>query len=313
MQRSEEENRGPGGESRPEFQRRKVLIGLGVGAAVVATTGFGLWARRLWYDRHYAQPSFNSDQAVSYAAESPNGRLRAEILFEAAGGGAPRWRVQHRGRAVLEPGSLGLTLADGRQLGPGVRIIGQQLTRLDETLQPPYGVAAEYAGACNELAVQMMDAATGIIFDILVRAYDAGVALRYLIRYIPDSETLQLSGENTHFKLPPETRVYGSRDEGEYQVVSPAQLAPVPHPPLAPSSDTDPLADLPVTAALPDGLTAVLAESDRLHYPRLMLRASGDADTLVSHLMTPAEESFTVTAPFTTPWRVVLVGEKPGR
>lgn len=156
----------------------------------MATTGFGLWARRLWYDRHYAQPSFNSDQAVSYAAESPNGRLRAEILFEAAGGGAPRWRVQHRGRAVLEPGSLGLTLADGRQLGPGARIIGQQLTRLDETLQPPYGVASEYAGACNELAVQLMDAATGIIFDILVRAYDAGVALRYLIRYIPDSETL---------------------------------------------------------------------------------------------------------------------------
>jgi hypothetical protein len=50
-----------------------------------------------------------------------------------------------------------------------------------------------------------------------------------------------------------------------------------------------------------------------LHYPQLMLRANDDADTLVTHLIMPAEESFTVTAPFTTPWRVVLVREKTGR
>jgi alpha-glucosidase len=305
MAQSEDANPKSGGESRPMLNRRNVLIGLGVGTAFMAT-GLGIWARRQWFDKHYAQPSFNSSEAVSYAAQSPNGLVRAEILFDAAGGGAPRWRVQHRGRAVLEPGSLGLMLADGRQLGPGVRIIGQQLTELDEISPPLYGVTAKYTDACNEQAVQMMDAATGIIFDILVRAYDAGVALRYLIRYIPDSETLQLSGENTHFKLPLQTRVYASGGEGENQV--PAQLAPVAHP-LALSGGASHLADLPVTAALPNGLTAVLTESDRLHYPQLMLRANDDADTLVTHLIMPAEESFTVTAPFTTPWRVVLVDE----
>lgn len=282
IQRTEEEDRGPGGESRPVFQRRKMLMGLGVGAAIAAIS-VGVWARRQWFDKHYAQPTFNSSEAVSYTAQSPNSLLRAEILFEPVGGGAPQWRVQHRGRAVLETSSLGLTLADGRQLGPGVQIIGQQLTRLDESLPTPYGVPPEYAGVCNELAVQMMDAATGIIFDILVRAYDAAVALRYLIRYIPGSETVRLSGESTHFKLPPQTRVHAST------------------------------ADLPMMVAFPDGLTAVLTESERLsEYPPVMLRATGEANTLVSHLMKPAEESFTVTAPFNTPWRVVLIGAKLG-
>ncbi len=325
MKQSKKVSPASGGENRPMLKRRNLVLGLGAGAAL-AVTGLGVLARRQWFDRHYAQPSFNSNEAVSYAVSSPNGLLRAELLFDAAAGIAPRWRVQHRGRAVLEPGSLELMLADGRKLGPGARILGQQLIPLDQTWQPPYGITAQYPGACNELAVQLMDATTGIMFDILLRAYDAGVALRYLVRHVPDGDSLKLSGENTHFVLPRQSRLYASRDEGEYQIAPPAQLAPVPHPPLTPSSDNGPLADLPVTAALPDGLTVVLAESDRLHYPRLMLRPGSEADTLVSHLMrypgradgwsgpgeTPAEESFTITAPFATPWRVVLVGERPG-
>lgn len=180
-----------GGASRPLFQRRKVLIGLGVGAAAVATAGAGLWARRLWFDRHYLQPRFNTVEAASYAVSSPNGRWHAELLFDAAGGAAPRWRVNHAGRAVLEPESLGLTLSDGRKLGPGVQVIGQQSVQLHEHEPLGGGDAANLSGECSELAVQMLDAATGIIFDIIVRAYDTGVALSYLIRYIPDNESLQ--------------------------------------------------------------------------------------------------------------------------
>lgn len=167
------------------IQRRKLLLGLGVGAVAVATAGAGLWARRVWFDRQYLQPRFNSVQAARYSVSSPNERLHAELMFEAAGGAAPRWSVRHDDRAVLEPESLGLTLADARKLGPGAQIIGQQLTRLHED------VAAELSGECNELAVQMLDAATGIMFDVMVRAYDAGVALGYLVRYTPDDETLQ--------------------------------------------------------------------------------------------------------------------------
>lgn len=170
-----------GGASRPMLQRRNLLIGL----AVVATAGTGVWARRFWYERQYLQPRFNTAAAVSYSVASPDERLRAEVLFEAAGGAAPRWQVHHDDRAILEPESLGLTLADARKLGPGAQIIGQQLTRLHESLQLPL------SGECNELAVQMIDAATGIMFDIMVRAYDTGVAQSYLVRYIPDNEALQ--------------------------------------------------------------------------------------------------------------------------
>lgn len=307
-------------DERPVLKRRNVLVGLGASAAL--TAGLGIVGCR---PRH-AVHSADNEPPPRYVAESPNGLLRAEISLGARDGEQLHWRVQYRGRPVLDFGPLSLSLADGRKLGASAQITGHQVTRLNGTWQPPYGIAAEYQGECNELAIQILDTATDVTFDILLRAYDAGIALRYSIRQVPDGKPLLLAGEDTHFKFPAQTMLYASRDEGEYQRVSPAQLAPEPHPPLTPSSDPGPLADVPVTAVLPDGLVSVLTESDRVHYPRLMLRASQDASTLVSHLMkypgradgwsgpgeTPAEESFALTAPFTTPWRVLLVGEKPG-
>jgi hypothetical protein len=145
----------------------------------------GAWARRLWFNQHYLQPRFNSVEAVTYAVASPDERLHAELSFAAAGGAAPRWRVHHDNRDVVELESLALTLADSRKLGSGAQIIGQQLTRLHEN------VGSDLTGECNELAVQLLDGATGIMFDIMVRAYDAGVAQCYLLRYNPQDEALQ--------------------------------------------------------------------------------------------------------------------------
>src|SRR6185369_7620795 len=97
---------------------------------------------------------------------------------------------------------------------------------------------------------------------------------------------LVLAGELTEFRLPRGSVAYASRDEGEYQVAAPHAIAPVPDPELTTSCDPELLADLPVTVELPSGLTAVIAESDRLHYPRSMLRRAADgSDSLVTHLM----------------------------
>jgi alpha-glucosidase len=322
MKKSDEKGTS-GGAIPPTFNRRKLIVGVAGGATVVAA---GVWAPRAWHDRQHLPPEFNRIGPLTLGVQSPNGKLRAELLLDAVGGAAPRWRVEHQGKTVLEPSLVGLTLADGRKLGPGVRVIGYQTATLDETWAPPYGISARYAGTCQQLALQVMDVASGIMFDIVLRAYDSGIAIRYLVRFVPDQESIKLSTENTHFRFPSSTLLYASRDEGEYQLTSPAKLAPVPHPDLTPSSEVGFFADVPLTASLPNGLTVVVAESDRIHYPRLMLQATDEPDTLVSHLMrypgradgwsgpgeTPAEEAFSVATPFSTPWRVLIIGERPG-
>jgi alpha-glucosidase len=259
-------------------------------------------------------------------ARSPNAALIVRILLDENHDGALQWEILYSGKRVIEPSALGLALADGSVLGPRVRPLSSSKSAVDCSWNPPHGIRAHVPASCEELVVRLQDAASGIAFDCIARAYDAGATLRYRIRERPGVAELVLAGELTEFRLPRSSRVYASRDEGEYQVVAPHALAPTPHPDLTPSSDPEPLADLPVTVALRNGLTAVIAESDRLHYPRAMLLAASDGSAcLVTHLMrypgratgysgpgdTPPAPTFSVTMPFTTPWRVVMVEADP--
>lgn len=234
--------------------------------------------------------------------------------------------MNHALGQVLLPAPLGLALTDGRVLGSSARVLDYQKKQFVDSWTAPIGERGPRSEVCEELTVQLLDEPSGVRFDLVARAYDKGVALRYVIRDIPGGGTLTLAGEATCFKLPPGTQVYVSRDEGEYQRVAPGAVAPPAWPKLSADADQQSLADLPVTAELPGGLTVVIVESDRLHYPRLMLQSvAEDPDTLRTWLMrypgradgfyvtgeANAAPTFTVSAGFATPWRAIVIGTSP--
>lgn len=268
------------------------------------------------------------DSLARFNVRSPNGILRATIAIAAHGsGGAIVWEVSYGDRAVILPSVLGLVLSDGRCLGMGARVVGHRLLKHDDRWKPHYGIHSEYGGVYEELTVNLEDPMSGIGFDVIVRVYDAGVAIRYLLRQNPSGAEVVLAGEATTFKLPSDALTYASRDEGEYQVTTPAGLSPVPDPPLTSDSDAGPLADLPLGVRIDAHLRAVITESDRRRYPRMMLRTRpGEPDALVTHLMcypgradgwsgpgeTPAADTFALRTPFATPWRVLLVATTAG-
>lgn len=256
--------------------------------------------------------------AGRYSVPSPDRRLKLTLAF--GPNELPTWEVRRDDVPILLPATLGLRDADGHIIGSNARIKRIEYKSIDSAWDPPYGIAGTYRDRCEEIIVQLEDAPKGIAFDIIARSYDSGVALRYRIHDVPAGG---LSGEVTHFRFPPSTLVYASRDEGEVFVTAPVQMAPAAHPDLTESCDPEPLADIPVTARLASGYTLAISESDRLHYPRLALLAS-QRDTLVTHLMrfpgratgysgpgnTPPQNSFQIETPFATPWRVVMVAER---
>ena len=264
-------------------------------------------------------PALAKPAASGVEAVSPDGALRVRLAVGAKGA---TWSVRWRDRTILAPGGLGLVLADGRVLGARVRVLRTSSRKITGEWTPPFGIRDRYDQACQEARLDLLDPATGAAFSVLVRAYDHGCALRYVLNDAGKAERLTLSGEATRFQLPKDARLYASRDEGEYQVTTAAGLNPAPHPDLTGSSDRGPLADLPVTAML--GHAAVLiTESDRLHYPRAMLRSAPEsADGLAVHLMhyparatgysgpgdTPAEPTFQLAPGQATPWRTLIVG-----
>jgi len=250
---------------------------------------------------------------------SPDGRIRLELHL-ARPELPPRWSASFEGRTVLREGSLALRLQDGSLLGPNASLTGQSRASHRGVWTPPYGTAARYDESYEELTALFRDARRQVSFAVIIRVHDHGFALRYRIETAAKA-VIRLSAEETEFALPQGSKVWSSRDEGEYLKSSALRMDPVPDPPLTRSSDAGPMADLPLTVLTPDGLALSLAEADRFDYPRLAFRPGPAADCILSHLMrfpgratgwsgpgdTPPEMSFDVAVPFSTPWRVVAV------
>jgi alpha-glucosidase len=306
---------------RSDLSRRKLLGGMG-SIALAAGAGCHL-VRRGEPDSN--PRALNLTDPMPYEVRSPNGRLRIHVVVSAIDvRQAPTWEVRYDDDLIMLPSALGLRLASGRLLGPGARATGHRRASIDASWRPPYGFRGVYPDRCEELAMRLEDPISGIGFEIIARAYDEGVALRYFVGAIPGTKTLELAGETTHFRFEPDAQIYASRDEGEYSITSARDVAPEPHPELTASCDPGPLADIPLTALLPGGMALVITESDRLRYPRLMLRSAPGEAGLVTHLMrfpgratgysgpgeTVPQETFTVPLPFATPWRAVIVGTR---
>lgn len=291
--------------------RRTILASLGAAATGMATTIPLVRA---------AAPA----EAQRLTVSSPDGRTTLELLVPASRGDHPRWAARHGDAIMLEPSQMALVLADGRRLGPNAKFLGAEVVSIDDTWRPPYGIAASYDGKANQLDARFEDRKSGIRFSIRLLAHNDGIACRFVLLSAPQRK-VKLGGEQIEFRMPAGTRVWTSRDEGEYAISRPGQIAPVPHPELTASTDKGAFADTPVLAQTPSGLALLLSESDRLHYPRLMFAPGADEHTTVSRLMhfpgratgysgpgdTHAAPVFTVEAPFTTPWRIIMVANRP--
>ncbi|MET9759347.1 glycoside hydrolase family 97 catalytic domain-containing protein [Streptomyces sp. NPDC006372] len=276
--------------------RRVVLkgatVGAGLAAAGIATT-------------HPAHATGRRRQSVT-------ARMGGTSVTLALVDGELRWSARRGGRTVIGTSALGIRLGDGTVLGNDAQVVRSRHRTHRSTWTPVYGRNATVTDQYQEQRWDLRDRASGIRFGVQVRAYRTGVALRYLLLGRGDQGTATIADELTTFVFPHGTTVYSARDENAYEPVAPDSI-PVTG---TPTTDNGPLTDLPLTATLGDGLIACVCESARVDYPRLMLgSAAGAAGALSAFLMEhtargtgPVETATTVTTPFATPWRAVVIG-----
>lgn len=132
---------------------------------------------------------------------------------------------------------------------------------------------------------------------IQVRAYDEGIAFRYFLPEHPEGgEYLHITSEQTEFTMPEGTKAW----------FTPVAQAPYE---LLPLSGWPGECERPLTLELSNGLYACLAEAHMVNYSRTKFVLSEDKKNTVCCSMYGDVDEIT---PFYTPWRVVMVAEKPG-
>jgi len=234
--------------------------------------------------------------------ESPDGKVAVKFLLQT--GGVPAYSIAYGGKPVVLESRLGL-LPDFTN---GFEIKTVSRCSHNDSWSSIYGERKIIPDHYRELNVDLKQA-SGRLLRVTFRAYDEGAAFRYSF---PRQKTREfhLTGEQSEFRFPENTFGYEEHGtEGEYRRARTADIAP--------------WCERPLTIEYAGGFFACLGEADNENYPRMLLSPlPGVPGALVSALggttantawdTQPNNPSAKLAAGDSTPWRLFVVGEKPG-
>ena len=135
-------------------------------------------------------------QAVTVG--SPNGELKVNLYVDH---GVPTYTL-HRGAAcIVQPSRLGLQLADGT-LGTDMKEVSHATRTIDYTWVQPWGEDSLVRDNCNELTMHLREKnGAKRSLDVVVRVYDDGVGLRYVVPQQAALGDFELIDELTEVRL----------------------------------------------------------------------------------------------------------------
>lgn len=245
--------------------------------------GFGLAARA----------ADTAGNAVRIA--SPDGNV--VLQFSTAADGGLQYAVSYKGNPILSDSRLGFTLSSGPALETGFKVTKTSTTTHEETWTPVAGERSSIRDHYNQLVVDLEDSQPSPRkLRLTFRAYIEGATLCYTF---PEqaAKRFRIASELTEFRFTGDHRcwpVYSA--QGVYANV--------------PVSRVKPNCERPLVVEMPDGPLVAVGEARLVDFARMRLQPTKGLDhSLQAHLAGPA----TVSVPYTTPWRFVLIGESAGQ
>ena len=212
---------------------------------------------------------------------SPDGQLIFEIHDQPPG--ELTYEIKYRGQSVILPSQLGITNWE-RNLD----IESIEETSVNTSWKPLYGERSDVKDHYLQKTFIIKSGNRNDRLHIIVRAYNEGVAFRY--RYAGNNY-LRITSETTSFCVPPNTFCWF------------APYAQAFHHKL-PVKDWNGEAERPLTLQLENGLWAALCEAEMVNYSRTKFFVNKDEENIIRCRMYDAVEEI---APFSTPWRLVMV------
>lgn len=247
-----------------------------------------------------------AQDAGTSRVESPNGQLAVKLTAQSG----LHYIVEFHGKRVFEESALGLKLEGQKPLGPGMHQVHTETGHADQTYAIPVGKTSNVRDHYNSERADYEDT-DGRKVSVEVRVYDDGIAFRLLVPEQPALKHVRVEHELTEFRFSKDAITYPlvldsfqSSYEDEYQMRQVSGL------------HKDWLVGLPLLANVPGVAWVGITEANIDNYAGMYLRKA-DAAFAVRAELSPRIDNpaFAVEAdtPFSTPWRVLMIGEEPGR
>ena len=258
---------------------------------------------------------------VGYAAEalqSPGGKYN--FVFEQKDGRLT-YRLDYAAKQVIEEGELGVNIdnhlvesamgipVDNSNVWTnGMEVASVDRRSEDNTWKPVYGEYAQIRDRYNEMTIHLLkggkhqgasnayDKRQQYLLDIIVRAYDEGVAIRYHFPEATNGLFMHITDDLTSFRFAPGAEAYHYAWAQSH--ANKVKL-------LKSEAAWKEEAERPLTLRLDNGLYAAIGEAALSDFVRGKLKLKADNELQMA-LFHPAD----IITAYDMPWRFIMVGEK---
>ncbi len=222
---------------------------------------------------------------------SPGGNVAASFFMEDA---RLKYSIDLTGAPAVLPSPLGIII-DGNDLGDNAAIVSTSTDSFDETY-PTRGVHSTAVNHYNQLNIELRKGDQP--WTLQVRAYDDGLAYRYLVPGRPDRQR-KIQGEVSGWRFPDACAAWLQPYIVFYENVhSRYELADVP---------VNTQICLPVTVRLPTGQYCCATEADLVDYSGLSLKVTDK--NLLTAQFNGDPKGWEQASDVCSPWRLTIAVE----
>ena len=256
-------------------------------------------------------------QAVE-TLQSPNGKYQFTFSQKE---GKLLYSLDYAGKPVVEAGELGVNIdnhlvesamgipVDNSNVWTnGMEVASVDRRSEDNTWKPVYGEYAQIRDRYNEMTIHLLkggkhqgasnayDKRQQYLLDIIVRAYDEGVAIRYHFPEATNGLFMHITDDLTSFRFAPGAEAYHYAWAQSH--ANKVKL-------LKSEAAWKEEAERPLTLRLDNGLYAAIGEAALSDFVRGKLKLKADNELQMA-LFHPAD----IITAYDMPWRFIMVGEK---
>lgn len=254
--------------------------------------------------------------AKEYELLSPDGKLSVHI----SAGERLLWSVTRGDDLLIAPSEASLKLTDGTVYGSGTKFRKALRRSVDQVVQVQNFKRSEVRDSFNELTLAAKN------FDFIFRAYDDGVAYRFVTK-----SSVTVEGETAEFVFPENYRIWTSyvKEPDTFDKQFFSSFENIYDDIKISQWDSERLAFMPLTIRTDAGVTMCITETDLLNYPGMYLH-NGNASTALKGVFAEVPDEIEqgghnmlqgivkTRKPFiyhgecgeNLPWRIVAVVEK---
>ncbi len=252
----------------------------------------------------------NAETTNAYRLTSPNERIEISINMQPELSGQPNWSATFLGKTILTNCDLGLRTTDAGDLLAGAKVNALNSRSVTNRIPVLFGKSDHADDDFNEVRFTL-DGAQHQTVDVIFRAYDDAIAFRYELRGSGKADSAVIADETTSFGLVGNPIAYAQYLEN-YKTSHEHNVTNTPCGGLRENT----LMDMPLTLSWADGTCAAITEASLRRYAGMsLMRTSVEMAPLqLVCKLTPRRDGTKVVGPLPlkTPWRVVLIGDRPG-